>query len=601
MRRLPAAVACLLVGSIAPRSSRAWAQETLRVSVAQSGGSANGHSVRPGISSTGRFVLFWSSASDLVPGDTNGSPDVFVRDLQLAQTERVNVDSSGNESNGEGLIYGSFGDRVFSADGRFVVWSGVASDLAPGDVNSGADVFLRDRALGQTLLVGVTPSGIQGNGACSDPSISDDGRYVAFVSSSTDLVPQDTNGSSDVFVRDVVAGVTTRASTDATGIEADAGGSSPSISADGRRVAFLSGATNLVASDTNGFVDVFVKDLDSGQVALVSVGTGGTAGNHHAEFPSLSGDGDRVSFHSLADNLVQNDTNAVRDVFLHRMTTGETSRASVTSSGQQANLESRFASLSWDGRFVVFQSAATNLVPGDTNGQPDAFVRDVLAGSTERASVSTLGVQANDLSMEPGLSADGRYAVFFSLASNLVSSDANVAWDVFRRDRGPIPVHAWCAGDGATAPCPCGNLGLPGRGCENSASTGGALLTAAGAASLSVDSLTLTSSGQLSAALGIVLQGSAVVPPVAFGDGLRCIGGSLRRLYVKTSVAGVVTAPEPGDPPVSARSAALGDPLGVGMLRLYQVYYRDPDPAFCARPVGSTFNSSSALGVTWEG
>ena len=222
------------------------------------------------------------------------------------------------------------------------------------------------------------------------------------------------------------------------------------------------------------------------------------------------------------------------------------------------------------------------------------------AQTTERVSVDSGGAQGNFYSYSPSISADGRYVAFRSLASNLVPGDTNGWQDVFVRDRGAgWAFTVFCSGDGSGAACPCGNSGGAGNGCENSAGTGGARLTASGVASLSADTAQLTSSGELPTALSIVLQGDAAIAPVNFGDGLRCTGGVLKRLYVKSASGGVVIAPQPGDPSVSARSAALGDPIPLGATRDYQVYYRDASPSFCPNPPGGTFNVSGAIAVAW--
>ena len=161
--------------------------------------------------------------------------------------------------------------------------------------------------------------------------------------------------------------------------------------------------------------------------------------------------------------------------------------------------------------------------------------------------------------------------------------------------RGPV---AHCFGDGSVAACPCANDGLPGRGCDNSSASGGALLTHSG--TTTPDALVLTQQGELASSLSIFLQGSVDLPsPAVFGDGLRCAGGALKRLYVKSAVLGMVSAPGPGDPSITAQSALLGDPIGPGTTREYQVYYRDPAPGFCPSPQGSSFNVGNALRVAW--
>jgi hypothetical protein len=210
--------------------------------------------------------------------------------------------------------------------------------------------------------------------------------------------------------------------------------------------------------------------------------------------------------------------------------------------------------------------------------------------------VDSNGVQGNFGSGLSRVSSDGRYVAFESGASNLVPGDTNNTADTFVRDLGAagsfVPL---CFGDGTGGACPCSNSGSSGHGCENSAATGGALLAATGVASLSSDVVQLTSSDELPTALSIVLQGSTVIAPTSFGDGLRCTGGSLKRLYVKHAIGGVITAPEAGDPSVSARSATLGDTIPLGATRAYQVYYRDPSLGFC--PGG--FNVSSAIAIAW--
>ena len=173
----------------------------------------------------------------------------------------------------------------------------------------------------------------------------------------------------------------------------------------------------------------------------------------------------------------------------------------------------------------------------------------------------------------------------------------DVVW--FRFVVGSSGISSLCAGDGTSAtPCPCGNTGAPGRGCNNSQSTGGALLTASGGQS--PDTIVLTSSGELASVLSIFLQGNALVsPPVPFGDGIRCTGGAIKRLYVKNASGGVVSAPTGANPSITQQSAALGDPIAPGSTRWYQVYYRDPDLAFCPFPTGNSWNASGAIEILW--
>src|SRR5438093_242361 len=297
-----------------------------------------------------------------------------------------------------------------------------------------------------TERVSVASGGTEANGASLSSALSADGRFVAFDSAATDLVAADTNGVSDVFVHDRQTGATERVSVASGGAQGD--GSSgrigfafpPALSADGRFIAFVSSATSLVAGDTNGATDVFVHDRQTGTTERVSVGSGGgTQGTGNSggffAFPALSGDGRLVAFQSDATNLVAGDTNGATDVFVHDRQTGTTERVSVASGGRQGNGTSAGPALSADGRFVAFYSTATNLVAGDTNGATDVFVRDRQTGTTERASVASGGTQGNGSSAGPVLSADGGLVAFHSTATNLVAGDANGAYDVFVHDR----------------------------------------------------------------------------------------------------------------------------------------------------------------------
>src|SRR5947207_7980736 len=248
-----------------------------------------------------------------------------------------------------------------------------------------------------TERVSVVSGGTEGNNASLGSALSADGRFVAFDSSATDLVAADTNGVSDVFVHDRQTGTTERVSVASDGAQGN--GSSglvtfafpPALSADGRFVAFVSFATNLVASDTNGATDVFVHDRQTGTTERVSVASDGTEGNAASAGATLSADGRFVAFHSAATDLVAGDTNGTTDVFVHDRQTGITERVSVASDGTEGNKASSYPALSADGRFVAFDSDATNLVAGDTNGTTDVFVHDRQTGTTERVSVPSGG------------------------------------------------------------------------------------------------------------------------------------------------------------------------------------------------------------------
>jgi hypothetical protein len=574
------------------------AQTTQRVSVDSGGLQGNGDSLAAAVSADGRWVAFYSYAANLVAGDTNGAPDVFIRDRLNGVTARVSLATGGVQANGASYY------PTVSADGRYVAFESNSSNLIAGDTNLKSDVFIRDRQTGSTERVSVATGGEQANDNSYAARISGDGRYVAFYSMASNLVAGDTNAVIDVFVHDRQTGTTERVSVNSSGAQGNGLSGGPAISADGRYVGFYSGATNLVVGDTNGTFDVFVHDRLSGATDLVSVSTSGVQGNDVSFKPSLSSDGRFVSFESRASTLVNGDANGTYDVFLRDRQSGTTERVSVSTNGTEGNNESRGSSVSASGRYVAFHSWADNLVNADTNVRADVFVRDRLAGTTIRMSVASGGTQGNDQSDSPSITGDGRYVVFQSAATNLVAGDTNGFTDIFVRDRNPSGFTSLCdPGVGGVIACPCANPPSgPGRGCNNSAATGGANLLASGVAYLSLDSLVFTTNGEKPTATSIVLQGTSSPPGgMVYGQGVRCVGGTLKRLFVKAAVGGSIIAPNfgSGDPTVSARSAAKGDVIQPGQSRWYLVYYRDPI-VLGGCPASSTFNATQTGRVDWS-
>jgi murein DD-endopeptidase MepM/ murein hydrolase activator NlpD len=367
-------------------------------------------------------------------------------------TTRVSVSSDGTQGDSASW-YSSI-----SADGRYVAFASDATNLVPGDTNSVGDVFVHDRQTGQTSRVSVSSDGTQQSDDWRDfPSISADGRYIAFASDASNLTPVDIWYAPDVFVHDRQLRQTARVSvaSDGTG-----GGpsTSPSISANGQHVAFGSWAGDLVPNDTNGERDIFVHDRQLGKTTRISISSDGIQGNNSSgedsdsRRVSSSADGRYVAFSSSASNLVHGDTNGYPDIFVHDRQTGETARVSVASDGTQGNGWPGQPSISADGRYVAFSSSANNLVPGDKNDRQDVFVHDRQTGQTMRVSVSSDGKEGNGASEEPAISADGRYVAFMSAARNLVPGDSNGTWDVFVHDRQTgQTTRVSVAGDGAQA------------------------------------------------------------------------------------------------------------------------------------------------------
>lgn len=346
--------------------------------------------------------------------------------------ERISVDDSGNEAHGYSF------DPTMSTDGRFVAFSSDAPDLVTGDTNATRDIFVYDRTNRTTERVSVDTAGNQSNAFSYDPTISADGRYVVFVSSATNLVAGDTNGVEDIFLHDRTTGVTERVSLDSMGNQPNGNSSRPSISADGLRVVFESSADNLIAGPSLTLYHVYLYDRSSHTVKRLSHDPMGGEANGNSEFPWISASGRFVSFRSDAGNLVSGDTNGVADVFVYDLNTDSIERVSVDSMGNEANGGSIYDGipvLSDDGSFVVFQSSATNLVAGDTNGVADIFVHDRTAHTTERVSVDAAGVQADQECLQPWISGDGRFVTFDSMAGNLISGDTNSTSDIFVYDR----------------------------------------------------------------------------------------------------------------------------------------------------------------------
>lgn len=330
------------------------------VSVSSNGDLANGVSGLTSVSGDGRYIAFLSLASNLVPGDTNGKIDIFVRDRLTGITERVSTSSEGLQGNNDCR------SSVISADGRYVAFYSLANNLVPGDTNVYYDTFVHDRLTGITELVSKSSSGAQGDfHSYSDYiSISADGRYVAFASYARNLVPNDTNGNQDVFVHDRLTGVTEMVSVNSDGIQGDWGAQQPDISSDGRYVSFASNATNWAPFPTNSSTHVYVHDRQTGTTERVSVSSDGTAGDCSSSYPAISGDGRYVVYHSCARNLVPGDTYTepnLAHVYLHDRQAGITKRLSRKSDNVQEVWSGTLPSISSDGRYVVFPTRITKL------------------------------------------------------------------------------------------------------------------------------------------------------------------------------------------------------------------------------------------------
>jgi Tol biopolymer transport system component len=361
----------------------------------------------PSISADGRFVAFDSGADNLVPAAEYGG--VFVRDTRANTTEVVSLRLDGGVDD--------FADSpAISGNGRYVAYVSDGDDIVADGTDRWSQVFVRDRVLHTTTRVSTKLNGNQGTDDSASPSVSSDGRWIAFESDSGGLVANDTNEYTDVFVRDQLTGINRRISVVAAGDQLDGGGESPSINGTGDMVAFVTGEP-LVAADDNFWDDVYVRNLTTNAISLVSGALGGTAANASSMDPAISADGKVVTFTSLATNLDGTpDTNNTSDVFARNLVTGATTRVSTSTNGAVAHGTSNDPSISGDGRFVSFESTAPDVVGDDTNGVLDAFVLDRSTGKTARLSTDQLGQQLPHGGDAADLSADGTSVTFRSLS-----------------------------------------------------------------------------------------------------------------------------------------------------------------------------------------
>ncbi|MGI9601858.1 MAG: hypothetical protein ACR2QE_08230 [Acidimicrobiales bacterium] len=394
-------------------------------------GQPNGGSAAPALSGDGRFVAFGSSASNLVAGDNNGTADIFVRDHQTETTELISASINGGSGNGSS-------ERAdITPDGRFVTFASFANDLVAGDTNPGPDVFLHDRQTGITEIVSVDSSENQGMFGSLGGTVSDDGRFVAF--HSVDQFDNDTNSTFDVYLRDRSFGLTRIMSTESTNTTAAGDSFDGVVSGDGSTVVWWSFSDDIVAGDTNGEADVFWRTTVLLIKLRISEPNGGGQGDGPSRTPDVSHNGSFVVFDSGATNLVAGDTNGVDDVFLWdiNLAIGDPLiRISERPDGTQGNDRSLLAKINGDGDHVAYMSHADNLqdpaaAPADSNGERDAYLWNL--GTNTLGSQTTIGEATNDVSLQAAISADGSALAFDTEATNLGFDDTNGATDVVVR------------------------------------------------------------------------------------------------------------------------------------------------------------------------
>lgn len=409
-----------------------------RISVASDGTEGNGYSEVPQMSADGRYVIFTSVASNLVADDTNGVMDLFVHDRATGETRRVSETSDGQQ-----ISSGAYSGSI-SGNGRYVVFSSSASNLVPGDTNGRSDVFRKDLVTGQIDLVSWGANGTPANGSSvihdGSFAISYDGRHVVYPSTASNIVEGVTvpERANLIYLRDMVEGTNQHISQGTDGSHGNGTSQVASISADGSTVVFES-RNEWDPRDTNGVMDVYAHHIEEGVTELISVGDRDEVANNSAWRPRPSYDGRYVVFDSNATNLVPRDQGGITpDVFLRDLHTDRTEKMSTNSTGAPANDVAYRGAISYDGRFVAYWSSAPNHWPGkQPNWVGDIFLKDRLLGTTTLVSEAYDGGFGSSTSQLAALSGDGRSLAFMSWATNLVKEeDTNGSNDVFARTLG---------------------------------------------------------------------------------------------------------------------------------------------------------------------
>jgi Tol biopolymer transport system component len=407
---------------------------TERVSVDSAGQQGDLVSRTPSISGDGQLIVFASEATNLVENDSNNAQDIFLHDWLTGATTRISVGPAGQESNGDSAW------PEISADGNVVAYSSTASNLVEGDTNQVEDVFVVERSTGLIERVSLSSSREEANGASSQPVISSDGRYIAFVSSATNLFPGASSGHSEVYLYNRAKRTILWVSAPIGFGNNDGDSREVTISGDGNWVAFSSSSTQLVNGDTNNRSDIFLWSRGSNTIERLNLSPAGAQADRSSYEPAISANGRWIAFRSYATNLVGNDTNGMGDIFLCDRLNGTIQLVSLSSTGEQAQGgSSDEAVVSDDGRFIAFRSSANNLVANDTNGMMDIFVRD-MQGTTTRVSVDSNSLQSDDNNYAPAISLDGAALAFYSVSTNLdlVLADTNEAGDIFAHGEKPV-------------------------------------------------------------------------------------------------------------------------------------------------------------------
>lgn len=444
-RHLALSLGCVAALSLGAVSSASAAGNGIRLmSTDKNGVQGNDGSYAPVFSPDGVSIAFHSYATNLVPGDTNKSGDVFIKNLATGAITLVSTTATG------GLANGSSWGPVFSPRGDRLAFTSIATNLVSGDANTASDVFLKTLQVpkltvptatapglvGAIRVVSTNSSGRIGNSSSGEPAFSPDGNLIAFSSVAGNLTGGALLATSQIYTKNLTSGATAMISTTGAGARGDAGSYRPLFTQDGSGLVFETTATNLVTG-TKGVREVLFKNLTTKAYKVVSSSAAGVVGKSTSTEAAVQNSvgltfdtapnrvaSNLVAFTSYANNLVTTDTNLQADIYLKDLVSGVVTNVSTTSAGALSNGASAQAAISPNGRYVAFTSAATNLVTGDTNAVRDIFVKDLSIGTVTKITAAWDGSQSNGNSFAPVFSPNGLWIAFYSNATNLVNLSA---------------------------------------------------------------------------------------------------------------------------------------------------------------------------------
>lgn len=414
---------------------RAPKPSTLRMSVSSTEAEGNGSSGAAAVSGDCSLVAFASAASNLVPNDTKKFVDVLARDRDTGKTVLVSKAPGTARANGDSR------PNSVSKTGRFVAYDSGASNLVPGDTNGWYDVFVRDLMRKRSELISVAADGGPADSTSIYPSISANGRFVSFNSDAENLVDEPTMNDIDVYLRDRKLGTTEVVSKGFGGALPDTGSGPSEISGNGRYILYNSAATNLVeGGDGDALMDAYRYDRVTGETILVSEGQdGAVTDDAPVSGDDISFDGRYVSLTTYSDKMIEGLDTPEANVYWRDLETGEVKIVSVSSEGDVGDSFAFYSSISDDGEVVTFDSQSNGLVPGDDNFMVDIYAHYVDSGVTTRATVSTAGRGAARGGSASAGSANGACVAFASGSPKLVPDDHNGLVDVILRNLGPRP------------------------------------------------------------------------------------------------------------------------------------------------------------------